>query len=150
MRIFSKYGSKYKPYPKVTLSLANHLYASRDRTEQHADHSDNYFLLLVEFMNEISANPNVINAPARLAESIKWLEDRVTQKEANDVLLKVLVRTFEFFSVQKFRNFQKYFPLSYLDFQKYFPLWYILKAIAWIYKKNISTRSFFFSFTKWS
>ena len=80
MRIFSKYGSKYKPYPKVTLSLANHLYASRDRTEQHADHSDNYFLLLVEFMNEISANPNVINAPARLAESIKLLEDRVTQK----------------------------------------------------------------------
>ena len=108
---FFKYGSKYKPYPKVTLSLANHLYASRDRTEQHADHSDNYFLLLVEFMNEISANPNVINAPARLAESIKWLEDRVTQKEANDVLLKVLVRTFDFFLSRNFAIFGNISPM---------------------------------------
>ena len=74
--------------PKVTLSLATHLYNSRDRTEQHADHSENYFHLLVELFNEISANPNVIMAHERLAESVKWLEERVIQKEANDVLLK--------------------------------------------------------------
>ena len=85
------YTSKYleKPDdPQVTLIFVNHLYTSRDRCEQHADIADYYFNFLHDLLDEIWNQSNLINGFARLKEIICWLENRVAQKEANDVLLK--------------------------------------------------------------
>jgi hypothetical protein len=73
----------------VTLIFANHLYGARDRCEQHADIAVNYFEFLSELLNEISLHqPELINGYQRLKEMMQWLEERVSNKEANDVLLK--------------------------------------------------------------
>ena len=85
------YTSKYLEMPddpQVTLVLANHLYATRERCEQHADIADFYFTFLRDLFEEIWSQSNLIDGYSRLKDVIGWLEQRVKQKESNDVLLK--------------------------------------------------------------
>lgn len=85
------YTKKYLPSladQETTVRLAIHLYNQRALAEAQPEISEDYFSFQTELFNQFYFDSTLIHGLDRLKELIKWLEDKVGAKEANDVLLK--------------------------------------------------------------